>query len=215
MVYDGNGHKVNIDGTFNQEILVILDEQGRLNVIIPGIEYAEDVQIATIDALLSKIENVELPAALRGYRDELMSEIRNVFEDICEKYDITSVALNDELPSEVGAYRFIVIGITDTEHEVVTGKATLTILCAHEYDNACDADCNLCGENREVGDHVYDDEYDKDCNICGEEREVPERPTTPSNPDDDNPKTGDGIGIWLAMLVLTGSTLMSLRKKAG
>ena len=27
--------------------------------------------------------------------------------------------------------------------------------CAHEYDNACDADCNLCGETREVADHSY------------------------------------------------------------
>ena len=70
--------------------------------------------------------------------------------------------------------------------------------CAHEYDNACDVDCNKCGEEREVGDHVYGDdnicdecgheklptppapgcdhEYDNacdvDCNKCGEEREV-------------------------------------------
>ncbi|MBQ3547459.1 MAG: hypothetical protein IJA44_03180, partial [Clostridia bacterium] len=29
--------------------------------------------------------------------------------------------------------------------------------CEHTYDNACDADCNLCGEVREVGDHVYGD----------------------------------------------------------
>ncbi|MBQ3547557.1 MAG: leucine-rich repeat domain-containing protein, partial [Clostridia bacterium] len=31
------------------------------------------------------------------------------------------------------------------------------VFCAHEYDNACDADCNLCSEVREVGDHVYGD----------------------------------------------------------
>ncbi len=27
-------------------------------------------------------------------------------------------------------------------------------VCSHEYDNACDADCNVCSATREVGDHV-------------------------------------------------------------
>ncbi len=27
--------------------------------------------------------------------------------------------------------------------------------CTHTYDNDCDADCNMCGEMREVGDHTY------------------------------------------------------------
>ena len=42
----------------------------------------------------------------------------------------------------------------------------------HEYDNACDADCNVCGTAREVGGHVYDDANDTDCNECGAVREV-------------------------------------------
>ena len=42
----------------------------------------------------------------------------------------------------------------------------------HLYDNACDADCNECGETREVGDHVYDNACDADCNECGDVREV-------------------------------------------
>ncbi len=44
--------------------------------------------------------------------------------------------------------------------------------CEHAYDNACDADCNTCGEVREVADHVYDNACDADCNVCGEAREV-------------------------------------------
>jgi len=36
--------------------------------------------------------------------------------------------------------------------------------CAHEYDNACDAECNLCGETRTVGDHVW---VNGACDICG------------------------------------------------
>ena len=49
----------------------------------------------------------------------------------------------------------------------------------HTYDNACDADCNICGTVRTVGDHIYDNVYDPDCNACGAVREV----ITPS----DNP----------------------------
>lgn len=41
----------------------------------------------------------------------------------------------------------------------------------HEYDNACDPDCNKCGEIREI-EHQYDNSCDSDCNICGEIREV-------------------------------------------
>lgn len=44
--------------------------------------------------------------------------------------------------------------------------------CEHEYDNACDPDCNKCGEKRIPADHVYDDENDVDCNVCGHIREV-------------------------------------------
>ena len=48
----------------------------------------------------------------------------------------------------------------------------LTLTCAHAYDDDCDADCNICGEEREVADHVYDNACDADCNVCGADREV-------------------------------------------
>ena len=90
-----------------------------------------------------------------------------------------------------------------------TYTADETEATGHVYDNACDTDCNICGEVREIthsydavvtaptcteggyttytctvcGDsykadeteatgHIYDDEYDADCNVCGEVREV-------------------------------------------
>ena len=43
----------------------------------------------------------------------------------------------------------------------------------HSYDNACDADCNQCGEIREVEDHVYTDACDADCDVCGATRVAP------------------------------------------
>lgn len=42
----------------------------------------------------------------------------------------------------------------------------------HEYANACDTDCNLCGKVREVGEHKYTNEVDRDCNICDAPREI-------------------------------------------
>ena len=50
--------------------------------------------------------------------------------------------------------------------------AELAAALGHAYDNACDADCNNCGEGREVADHVYDNEFDTTCNVCGAERAV-------------------------------------------
>ena len=43
---------------------------------------------------------------------------------------------------------------------------------AHLYDNACDVDCNACGEVRAVGGHVYDNACDTDCNECGLTRTI-------------------------------------------
>ena len=47
----------------------------------------------------------------------------------------------------------------------------LTVSHKHIYDNACDTDCNRCGEAREILGHVYEYDCDTDCNICGEVRE--------------------------------------------
>ncbi len=41
--------------------------------------------------------------------------------------------------------------------------------CAHRYDHACDAVCNLCGKTRTVF-HEYDNLLDTACNACGAER---------------------------------------------
>ena len=40
------------------------------------------------------------------------------------------------------------------------------------YDNACDVDCNICGDIREVGEHVYANNCDTTCDECGTTREV-------------------------------------------
>ena len=85
--------------------------------------------------------------------------------------------------------------------------------CEHAYDNACDTDCNLCGETRttthtfanvwtpgetthfyactvcgakkDEANHVYDEGCDADCNVCGAERTVDAAHTfdNPCDPD--------------------------------
>ena len=64
--------------------------------------------------------------------------------------------------------------ITETTHaqSYICCHAVVVAEGNHEYDNACDADCNACGYVREVGDHAYDNACDTDCNHCGEVREV-------------------------------------------
>lgn len=53
-------------------------------------------------------------------------------------------------------------------------KAVVVVNCpGHEYDNGCDADCNLCGDIRETAGHVYDDDCDATCNNCSDVREAP------------------------------------------
>ena len=42
-----------------------------------------------------------------------------------------------------------------------------TEVAQHTYDNACDPDCNDCGEVRVPADHVYDHGCDTTCNECG------------------------------------------------
>lgn len=61
------------------------------------------------------------------------------------------------------------LGCGDVKSEHVGGTAS------------CDkqAVCTECGQGYgETLEHTYDDEYDADCNVCGETREVPEKPST-------------------------------------
>ena len=61
----------------------------------------------------------------------------------------------------------------------------------HKYDNACDADCNVCGEKRTPAEHVFGDwtfaeegKEKRECTVCGytEYRDVTPAPITPINP---------------------------------
>ena len=73
------------------------------------------------------------------------------------------------------------LGCGDVKSEHVGGTAS------------CDkqAVCSECGQGYgETLDHTYDDEYDADCNVCGDVREVPDKPVTGILYGDAN---GDGV----------------------
>ena len=57
-------------------------------------------------------------------------------------------------------------GTGESSSDSVSNSST----CTHAYDNACDADCNVCGEERTPAEHTYDNACDADCNVCGDER---------------------------------------------
>lgn len=63
---------------------------------------------------------------------------------------------------------------------IICGHDKTLEKCVHAYDNACDPDCNLCGETREPADHVSEDVQGKEptctesgltsgkiCSVCG------------------------------------------------
>ncbi len=67
-------------------------------------------------------------------------------------------------------------GLTEGRKCTVCGEITVVQeeipMLEHEYDNACDATCNVCGDERVPDDHVYDDENDDTCNVCGNIRDI-------------------------------------------
>ena len=55
----------------------------------------------------------------------------------------------------------------NSEHTRIEDAAAL----GHKYDNACDADCNACGEARTSAEH-YSENADGKCDECGESFEL-------------------------------------------
>ncbi len=53
---------------------------------------------------------------------------------------------------------------------VTYGAEEPPLVCDHQYTNACDADCNVCGATRTPSDHVYFNACDADCNVCSATR---------------------------------------------
>ena len=88
---------------------------------------------------------------------------------------VVSALGHDMIIDEAVAPTCTETGLTEGSHcSKCDYKVEQTVVSAlgHSFDNACDADCNNCGETREVGDHYYDDNSDSICNECGATRDV-------------------------------------------
>lgn len=83
-----------------------------------------------------------------------------------QKYEVSFNSGNN------GTLNFVFRFATEKDIAIYVDNLEMTVgqYEDHAYDNACDADCNYCGETREVGDHVYDDDDDLICNECEHER---------------------------------------------
>lgn len=65
-------------------------------------------------------------------------------------------------------------------------------VCAHTYDNACDATCNLCGETRQVGSHTW---KNGSCSACG--AASPSKPVITVQPVQAYAKMGEVVKVSL------------------
>lgn len=181
--YDGKEHNITIkDNTGMSCVYIIMDEAGNINVVVPAqLSGSVAVMNGSVAELFEKLERLELPSLpempeipedlLNNYQD-LVETIKETINELKKEYNIKSVTMNAPLPSEIGVYQVAVVGFKDVEHKIVTINATLTIVCEHVYDNACDPDCNICGENREVTKHkeTYIDRYESTCVKHGYEK---------------------------------------------
>lgn len=181
--YDGEEHTVKINDTHNMNrVYVIMDEAGNVNVVLPAQMSDNAVMVSgTIAELMEKLENMQLPnipemseipeEMLNSYQ-EFVDTIKETVNEFKNEYPVQNVTLNAPFPSEIGVYQFAVIGFKDAEYKVAVTKAALQISCEHAYDNACDPDCNLCGEPREISKHkeTYVDRYESTCVKHGYEK---------------------------------------------
>ncbi len=111
--------------------------------------------IESLEVLLAWMEADPVDTWELGRNDavEAITGTRNVFVDYPE-------------------LAFLLFGAEIPDDMVTPSGEAMTPPCNHIYQNACDVDCDLCSEVREVGDHVYANKCDTDCDNCGEVRTV-------------------------------------------
>ena len=64
--------------------------------------------------------------------------------------------------------------VTGSDSSLSEPNSNSSSTCTHSYDNACDADCNVCGDERTPSAHVYTADCDDSCNVCGDTRTATE-----------------------------------------
>ena len=96
---------------------------------------------------------------------------------VSDKGGLDSVKINDTVVNATDG-KYTTEGFNGTLNIVAADKAgnssamTITVNASHTYDNACDDECNVCGEKREIT-HSFEDEWKFDqnghwheCSVC-------------------------------------------------
>ena len=96
---------------------------------------------------------------------------------VSDKGGLDTVKINDTVVNETDG-KYTTEGFNGTLNIVAADKAgnssamTITVNASHTYDNACDDECNVCGEKREIT-HSFEDEWKFDqnghwheCSVC-------------------------------------------------
>ena len=121
-------------------------------VVIPeGVTTIDDYAFKGCDSLYS----VTLPKSLITVKNSAFSSC----------YWLTDV---NYVGSETDRWNISILGYNDRLYEADWHYD----YCLHEYDDACDEDCNICGDVR-ADAHDYLSACDRDCGICGGVRQAP------------------------------------------
>ena len=159
-------------------------------VDISGVEtnWSKDELEITLDMLVDYLSDPK--DALFTDADNLyvMTQILNAYGLSCKHVydDCTDLVCNicGEAREEAGhIYTSVVTKPTCTAEGYTTHTCsvcgdsyvdTKVAALGHKYDNACDADCNVCGEKRTPADHVFGDwtsaeegKEKRECTVCG------------------------------------------------
>ena len=116
--------------------------------------------LAIVLSVLLLMTSAPMVSASGGYNDDEF----NWGEYACTHSTTKSVAAVESTCTTpgCGAYeRCVACGL------VVAGSDARLPLADHTYDNACDADCNVCGEVRETAHNYQDTEIVPDCENSG------------------------------------------------
>lgn len=173
-------------------------------VDITDVEYTWTLEgNVTVDDLIAYLDNPENAIFTEAGSLYVMDQILNAYGLDCKHLydgcDDADCNICGELREAVGhTYNSVVTEPTCIADGYTTHTCsacgdsyvdTKVAALGHKYDNACDTDCNVCGEKRSTPDHVYGDwtvtkeptetekgEQTRTCSVCGhtDYDEIPE-----------------------------------------
>ena len=154
-------------------------EDGKDGVGIEKIEFDEngDLLVTFTDGktetvkMPEKAEHVHTYGAWHLYGEDTRNCENNIYYTVCSECNHVELTKGD---SERHVWRTVYSSDASYHWYKCANCDAVKDRVAHEYDNACDTDCNICGADRTAYAHVYDEGVcDVDCNVCGAVRTNP------------------------------------------